>query len=69
MIKIVLEILRKTGKKRTFTLLKWWFLKKIAFTGFELLDPKFMGMTPDQWREHKRNIASENETLEMDMDY
>ena len=41
----------------------------VDVTGFELLEPKFMGMTPDQWREHKRNIASENETLEMDLDY
>ena len=41
----------------------------VDVTGFDLLEPKFMGMTPDQWREHKRNIASENEMLEMDMDY
>lgn len=41
----------------------------VDVTGFDLMEPKFMGMTPDQWREHKRNIASENEMLEMDMDY
>ena len=41
----------------------------VDVTGFEVLGPKFMGMTPDQWREDKRCTLAESESFDLDMDY
>ena len=41
----------------------------VDVTRFEVLGPKFMGMTPDQWREDKRCTLAESESFDLDMDY
>ena len=41
----------------------------VDVTGFDLVEPKFKGMTPDQWREHKRAQAEAENELGLDMEY
>ena len=41
----------------------------VDVTGFDLVEPQFQGMTPDQWREHKRAQAEAENELGLDMEY